>query len=575
MVTSLDAFRQIWCVDFEYFAGPGERPIPVCVVAREFRTGETIRLWQDELLGRKEPPYPVGKDVLFVAYYASAEIGCHLVLGWPLPVHILDLYTEFRNHFNGYAMPHGFGLLGLMYACGLDAMSVAEKEEMRKLPEKGEGRGPWTGDERKALLDYCQSDADALLKALPVMLPWLDLPRAIAIRGRFMAAAALMEHAGVPLDVRTLGRLRGRWDVIKDSLIADVDHDFGVYEGRTFKADRWAAWLAREGIPWPTLESGELELTDGTFKEMARVDPRVSLMRELRNSLSKLRLNTLAVGRDGRNRTLLSPFRARSSRNAPSNAKYIFGPSTWVRSLIKPGPGRAVAYVDYCQQEFAIGAALSGDAMMMKAYESGDPYLEFGRQAGMIPADGTKETHGRERDLFKTCALGVQYGMEAWSLSRRIDRPPAYAQELLNLHHKTYRDFWRWSDGARDVAMLNGSISTVFGWILHVHSDTKVRSIRNFPCQGNGAEMLRLACMIAAERGLPIVAPIHDAVMVEASTADIFDVVQQTRRAMTEAAEIILDGFPLRTEAKVIRYPRRYVDERGKDFWGRTMSLAR
>jgi hypothetical protein len=574
MFASLDAFRQIWCVDYEYFAGPGERPLPVCLVAREYRTGETIRLWQDELLGRKEPPYPVGKDILFVAYYASAEIGCHLALGWPVPVHILDLYTEFRNHFNGYTMPHGFGLLGLMYACGLDAISVIEKESMRELAGKGEGRGPWRGDEREALLDYCQSDADALLKALPVMLPWLDLPRAIAIRGRFMAAAAMMEHAGVPLDVRTLTRLRGRWDAIRDHLIDDVDRDFGVYEGRTFKADRWAAWLAREGIPWPTLETGELELTDDTFKEMARVDSRVSLMRELRNSLSKLRLNTLAVGEDGRNRTLLSPFRARSSRNAPSNAKYIFGPSTWIRSLIKPEPGRAVAYVDYCQQEFAIGAALSRDAAMMEAYSSGDPYLRFGQQAKVIPVDGTKETHGRQRDLFKTCALGVQYGMEAYSLARRIDRPPAYARELLDLHHKTYKDFWRWSDGARDVAMLNGSISTVFGWVLHVHADTKVRSIRNFPCQGNGAEMLRLACMIAAERGLPIIAPIHDAIMVEAATADIFDVVQQTREAMTRAGEIILDGFPLRTEAKVIRYPRRYVDQRGKDFWQRTMSLT-
>ena len=82
----------------------------------------------------------------------------------------------------------------------------------------------------------------------------------------------------------------------------------------------------------------------------------------------------LAVGADGRNRCLLSPFRSITSRNQPSNAHFIFGPSCWLRSLIQPEPGRAVAYVDWSQQEFGIAAALSGDTAMMEAYTSGDPY---------------------------------------------------------------------------------------------------------------------------------------------------------------------------------------------------------
>ena len=44
---------------------------------------------------------------------------------------------------------------------------------------------------------------------------------------------------------------------------------------------------------------------------------------------------------------------------------------------------RAVAYVDWSQQEFGIAASLSGDAAMMEAYRSGDPYLTFGKQAGV------------------------------------------------------------------------------------------------------------------------------------------------------------------------------------------------
>ena len=43
-------------------------------------------------------PYATGGDVLFVAFYASAELVCYRVLGWPMPERILDLYVEFRDH---------------------------------------------------------------------------------------------------------------------------------------------------------------------------------------------------------------------------------------------------------------------------------------------------------------------------------------------------------------------------------------------------------------------------------------------------------------------------------------------
>src|SRR6202011_1464999 len=146
-----------------------------------------------------------------------------------------------------------------------------------------------------------------------------------------------------------------------------------------------------------------------TFREMARAYPAVAPLRELRHALSDLRLGDLAVGKDGRNRTLLSAFRAKSGRNQPSNTKSIFGPSVWLRGLIKPPPGYGVAYIDWAQQEFGIAAALSGDPLMKEAYRSGDPYLAFAKQAGAAPPDATKYSHKSVRDQFKACLLAVQY----------------------------------------------------------------------------------------------------------------------------------------------------------------------
>ena len=84
---------------------------------------------------------------------------------------------------------------------------------------------------------------------------------------------------------------------------------------------------------------------------MAKAYPKVSPMRELRSALSEMRLADLAVGSDGRNRTILSAFRSRTGRCQPSNTKYIFGPSVWLRGLIQPPEGWGVAYLDWCQQE--------------------------------------------------------------------------------------------------------------------------------------------------------------------------------------------------------------------------------
>ena len=74
-------YRQIWCCDFEYSGADGDIPTPACMVAREARSGRTFRIWQDELVGLTAPPFDTGPNALFVAYYASAEVGCFLALG--------------------------------------------------------------------------------------------------------------------------------------------------------------------------------------------------------------------------------------------------------------------------------------------------------------------------------------------------------------------------------------------------------------------------------------------------------------------------------------------------------------
>ena len=208
-------FREVVAADFEFVVTSGNRPAPVCLVAHELHSGRRFRVWWDQF--GSAPPYATGPDVLFVAYYASAELSCYRVLGWSMPERILDLFTEFRARTNGLDTPAGNSLLGALAYFGLDGIGADEKEDMRALILCG---GPWSEDERTAILDYCEGDVEALERLLPAMLPKLDLPRAL-LRGRYMAAAAAMEHVGTPIDVNTLELFRRHWMDIQGHLITE------------------------------------------------------------------------------------------------------------------------------------------------------------------------------------------------------------------------------------------------------------------------------------------------------------------------------------------------------------------
>jgi DNA polymerase I len=118
-----------------------------------------------------------------------------------------------------------------------------------------------------------------------------------------------------------------------------------------------------------------------------------------------------------------------------------------------------------------------------------------------------------------------------------------------------------------DHAKLTGELHTVFGWTLHGCCGANPRSLRNFLMQSHGSEMLRLACCLATERGIEVCAPVHDALLIMAPIEEVEATVVAMRAAMAEASRIVLDGFEVRTEAQIWRYPERFYDERGERMW--------
>ena len=559
-------------IDFEFRQKDGIEGNPIeviCMVSYNTGTGEYKRLWADELYTMADHPFKKNPKAILVAFYASAEMGCYDALGWSWPEHILDLYTEFRNLTNGTALPFGRSLLGALQFFGLPAIEGDHKTEMRDLALRG---SPFTKIEKQQLLEYCQSDVDSLKHLLDAMAPLLDLPRAL-LRGRYNIALAIMESTGVPIDFELYQDLCAHWDAIKLRLIEDIDQDYGVYINGSFKEVLFEQYLSKQNIRWPRLASGRLALDDETFKTMAKTFPILGPLRNLRDSLGKMRLNALQVGLDGRNRCLLSPFSSITGRNQPSTTKFVFGLSKWARGLIQPKPGLPIAYIDWSQQEFGIAAALSNDENMKAAYMSGDPYLAFAKQAGAVPSDATKKSHAAEREQYKQCVLATQYGMGADALALRIKQPKVRAKQLLDIHRRVYSKFWDWSDNFYNHTVSANRVTTLYGWNLNLQSDLNPRSLRNFPMQANASELLRIACILMVENGITLCEPVHDAVLIQATDELIEEHVAIAQACMSLASQKMLSGFALSSDAAILRYPQRFLEDSAAEFWGKVMSI--
>ena len=578
-------FEEVWLHDFEFIPQPGERPDIVCLAAHELRSGRTLRLWRDEL--GDVPPYRTDDGVLLISFVANAECACHLSLGWPLPANVLDLSPVFRNLTNGRSTPEGKGLLGALRYFGLDTIGTKHKEAMQKRIMRG---WPFTPEEREQILKYCGSDIDALARVLPFMLRGLDLNVAL-YHGEFAAVSALMEHHGVPIDMEIFPQLtdENSWGAVRDAMVPVIDAKYGVYvrgeNGEwSFNTARFEAYCVREGIAWPRLETGNLNMKRKTFDDMSKGLPQLEDLRQLRYVRDKMRKLKLAVGADGRNRTVLWPFKAKTSRTQPEAAKWIFSPAVWLRSLIKPGPGMAVAYIDYSSMEFLIAAVLSdghcgGSNTMLDMYLSGDPYLAFAKRVGAVPRTATKTSHAEERDKYKVMLLATQYGMSAETLAGRLGVSTFEAHEMLNQHRELFSPYWKWSDDWLAYSLQSGVMRTAFGWecrIGLVEPVVNARSIRNWPIQATGADILRISCILAARHGIKLLAPVHDAVLIEAPLEHIEADVALMQEIMRRASRIVLNDdasgtHELRTDAKIVRHPYRYTDKRGKEIWAYVM----
>jgi DNA polymerase I len=221
---------------------------------------------------------------------------------------------------------------------------------------------------------------------------------------------------------------------------------------------------------------------------------------------------------------------------------------------------------DFAQQEVRIAAMLSGDSELLAACE-GDVYLGVARRLGFANDSMSPDELLAVRNMFKTVVLGINYGLGTRALALRTGRSLFEAGEIQARLKARFRRYEDYAAGVQDHAGLNLEIGTCFGWTMHCPSGINPRTVRNFPIQATAAEILHVACIMAEERGLEVVAPVHDAIMIEADASHADDATAALDKVMRDAAAVVLRGYELPSDKQVVHAGQSFFDKNGASMW--------
>lgn len=465
--------------------------------------------------------------------------------------------------------------------------------------------------EREEIMDYCMEDVESLPDMWNEMVVHymkndekLSLDQLVAeakVRGRFAAHTAWMETKGYPVDIPKTKNFSKQ----VGNILYDCQRQINEYfpDVKPFKWNRpeqkmsWNQVATREWIKanhsdkkWMKTDGGDLSLALEAFEKFfdykhsyptdsfgAQMVRYLKLKQSLygfvptAKSGNKKEKKTFwdSVGSDGRVRPYTNIFGAQSSRSQPGSTGFMFLKPAWMRALVSPKPGMAMAGIDYGSEEYFISAILAQDINMINAYLSGDVYLAFAKDAKIVPMDATKELYKIERDICKNTVLAISFLMTKYGLAIKLSNDSGKvwtedeAQILIDKFYGSYPQLAKFQEQIYDKYQLQGYLKLPCGWYLWGHNENQ-RSVSNCPIQGMGASILRKAVDLAVSRGLYVCFTLHDALYIEYAIGEEHQI-EILRDCMREAFVFYFDEKMKDTAAKIKLDPFAWSPDYEKD----------
>ena len=248
-----------------------------------------------------------------------------------------------------------------------------------------------------------------------------------------------------------------------------------------------------------------------------------------------------------------------------------------IRKAFLPQEGWNLISADYSQIELRILTHLSGEEVLVQAYNDGDDVHALTARL-LLEKDVVS---AEERRLGKTINFGVIYGMGAQRLARETELSQAQAKEFLMRYKQRYQKVFAFLELQERLALSRGYVETILGRRRPFPFDAnglgrllgkdplaielevarragmeaqQLRAAANAPIQGSSADIIKLAMVrlhheLAAE-GLParLLLQVHDELVLEAAPEATEAVGARVKAVMESAVQLTV---PLLVETGV------------------------
>ena len=222
-----------------------------------------------------------------------------------------------------------------------------------------------------------------------------------------------------------------------------------------------------------------------------------------------------------------------------------------IRKVFVPKEGYVFLDADYSQIELRVLAHLSGDEMLIQAYQDAQDIHTI--TASQVFHVAPEEVTPLLRRNAKAVNFGIVYGISSFGLSQDLSITRKEAQEYIAQYFKTYPGIKEFLDRTVEDAKKDGYVTTMFGRRRPMpelkSSNFMQRSFgervaMNAPIQGTAAYIIKIAMIRVDQklraRGLKsrLILQVHDELLIETAKEELEEVRELLKEEMMHAADL-------------------------------------